>query len=93
MKKIALIRHGKSSWKNPVNDIDRPLKKRGKLDAAKVAEEFKKFDFTPDLVVSSPAKRAVDICRIFIKKMDISTDFTSAIQLPDDDLNNWDDPI
>ena len=28
-----------------------------------------------------------------IKKMDISTDFTSAIQLPDDDLNNWDDPI
>jgi len=28
-----------------------------------------------------------------IKKKDISTDFTSAIQLPDDDLNNWDDPI
>jgi len=74
MKKIVLIRHGKSSWKDPVNDIDRPLKKRGKLDAAMVAEEFKKFDFTPDLVVSSPAKRAVDICRIFIKKMDISTD-------------------
>jgi len=74
MKKIVLIRHGKSSWKEPVNDIDRPLKKRGKLDAAMVAEEFKKFDFTPDLVVSSPAKRAVDICRIFIKKMDISTD-------------------
>ena len=22
-----------------------------------------------------------------------ATDFTSAIQLPDDDLNNWDDPI
>ena len=74
MKKIVLIRHGKSSWKDPVNDIDRPLKKRGKLDAAMVAEEFKKFDFIPDLVVSSPAKRAVDICRIFIKKMDISTD-------------------
>lgn len=28
-----------------------------------------------------------------INKMNISTDFTSAIQLPDDDLNNWDDPI
>lgn len=74
MKKIVLIRHGKSSWKHPVNDIDRPLKKRGKLDAAMVAEEFKKFEFTPDLVVSSPAKRAVDICRIFIKKMNISDD-------------------
>jgi len=28
-----------------------------------------------------------------IKTKNISTDFTSAIQLPDDDLNNWDDPI
>jgi len=28
-----------------------------------------------------------------IKEKNISTDFTSAIQLPDDDLNNWDDPI
>jgi hypothetical protein len=28
-----------------------------------------------------------------IMENDISTDFTSAIQLPDDDLNNWDDPI
>jgi hypothetical protein len=27
-----------------------------------------------------------------IKTKNISTDFTSAIQLPDDDLNNWDDP-
>lgn len=72
MKKIVLIRHGKSSWKYPVIDIDRPLKKRGILDAAMVADEFKKFDFTPDLVVSSPAKRAIDICRIFINKMQVS---------------------
>lgn len=28
-----------------------------------------------------------------IKLNNISTDFTSTIQLPDDDLNNWDDPI
>lgn len=28
-----------------------------------------------------------------INTKNISTDFTSAIQLPDDDLNNWDDPI
>ena len=28
-----------------------------------------------------------------IKTKNISTDFTSAIQLPDDDLNNWDDPV
>ena len=28
-----------------------------------------------------------------ITAKDISTDFTSAIQLPDDDLNNWDDHV
>jgi len=28
-----------------------------------------------------------------ITAKEISTDFTSAIQLPDDDLNNWDDPV
>ena len=28
-----------------------------------------------------------------ITAKDISTDFTSAIQLPDDDLNNWDDEV
>jgi len=28
-----------------------------------------------------------------IKEKKIGTDFTSMIQLPDDDLNNWDDPI
>ena len=28
-----------------------------------------------------------------IKSKNIPTDFTSVIQLPDDDLNNWDDPV
>ena len=28
-----------------------------------------------------------------IKAREILTDFTSIIQLPDDDLNNWDDPV
>ena len=36
-----------------------------------VANEFLKHQFQPDLVVSSPAKRAIDICRIFILKLDI----------------------
>ena len=28
-----------------------------------------------------------------IKSKNISTNFDSVIQLPDDDLNNWDDPV
>ena len=29
----------------------------------------------------------------YIKTKDIPTTFDSLIQLPDDDLNNWDDPV
>jgi len=72
MKTLVLIRHGKSSWKHPVSDMLRPLKSRGISDAELVVNEFLKSDFRPDLVVSSPAKRAVDICSIFIQKMNIS---------------------
>ena len=71
MKTIVFIRHGKSSWEFPVSDIDRPLKSRGKTDALLVANEFLMHQFQPDLVVSSPAKRAIDICRIFMLKLNI----------------------
>ena len=71
MKTIVFIRHGKSSWEFPVSDIDRPLKIRGKTDALLVANEFLMQHFHPDLVVSSPAKRAIDICRIFMLKLNI----------------------
>jgi len=72
MKTLILVRHGKSSWKHPVRDIDRPLKKRGSTDATMVSDEFLKTKIQPDYVVSSPAKRAFDICKIFIKKLEIS---------------------
>lgn len=71
MKTLILIRHGKSSWKYPVKDIDRPLKSRGKTDALLVVNEFLRYHISPDLVVSSPAKRAIDICRIFMLKLNI----------------------
>ena len=73
MKTLVLIRHGKSSWEHPVSDILRPLKSRGISDAKLVCDEFLKADFKPDLVVSSPAKRAHDVCKIFTKKMNISS--------------------
>lgn len=59
MKKIYLIRHAKSSWDEPnLSDFDRGLNARGKRDIPKMAERLKDADILPDLVVSSPAKRA-----------------------------------
>ncbi|NOX15723.1 MAG: histidine phosphatase family protein [Epsilonproteobacteria bacterium] len=59
MKKIYLIRHAKSSWKEEgISDFKRSLNKRGEADLAHMAKRLKNFHILPDLIVSSPAKRA-----------------------------------
>lgn len=66
MKTLFLNRHAKSNWKNPGQvDIERPLNKRGKLNAKFMAERFAK-EKTIDLFLSSPARRAIDTARAFI---------------------------
>jgi phosphohistidine phosphatase len=59
MKYLSIIRHAKSSWKDTtLDDFDRPLNKRGKHDAPLMGKIiFKKLN-SPDLFLSSPAKRA-----------------------------------
>lgn len=60
MKKLTLVRHAKSSWKDPsLNDFDRPLNKRGKRDLPAMAERLHQFDIKPDLIISSGANRAL----------------------------------
>ena len=59
MKSVCLVRHAKSSWKDiTLSDIDRPLNKRGKHDAPMMAEKLKESGFIPNIILSSPAKRA-----------------------------------
>ena len=59
MKTLLILRHAKSSWKKPgLTDYDRPLNKRGKLDAPHIGELIGKKALIPDLIVSSSAKRA-----------------------------------
>jgi phosphohistidine phosphatase len=60
IKILTLIRHAKSSWKNPgLSDRDRPLNKRGKRDAPVMGERLAERGFDPELVISSPAVRAL----------------------------------
>ncbi len=59
MKRLYLIRHAKSSWNHPgLDDIERPLNKRGKRDAPFMGSRLKKYKIQPDLIYVSPAKRA-----------------------------------
>lgn len=72
MKTIVLVRHGKSSWEFDVADRERPLKKRGIIDANLVSEKFRENEFLPECVISSPANRALSTCKIFLQNLNIS---------------------
>ena len=71
MKTLFLVRHAKSSRDEPaLPDKDRPLNDRGKRDAPKMGERLAKRGVTPDLILSSPAKRALETAQIIAKKLD-----------------------
>ena len=59
MKTLFVLRHAKSSWENPDwSDFERPLNSRG-LDAARfIGNLIYERGLAPQLIVSSPAKRA-----------------------------------
>lgn len=59
MKTLLILRHAKSSWKQPaLDDHDRPLSPRGARDAPRMGALLRRRGLTPDLIVSSTAVRA-----------------------------------
>jgi len=77
MKKLILVRHGKSAWDNDLPDHDRPLKKRGFKDAQLVIDAFKLYYQPPLKAISSSANRALTTANLFKEKLEISNeDFT-----------------
>ena len=64
MKKLVIMRHAKSSWKDStLNDHDRPLNKRGERDAPAMGKRLANRSVSPDLIVSSTAVRAITTAR------------------------------
>jgi phosphohistidine phosphatase len=64
MKRLLLCRHAKSSWKDlTLSDIDRPLNRRGKKDAPEMGKRLAALGIRPDMIVSSPACRALATAR------------------------------
>jgi phosphohistidine phosphatase len=66
MIRLALVRHAKSDWADPMlDDHDRPLNERGRADAPVMARRFAATGFRPDVILSSTAQRAVDTALAF----------------------------
>ncbi|GLU88644.1 histidine phosphatase family protein [Agromyces sp. NBRC 114283] len=64
MKTLLLARHAKSDWGDPgLADFDRPLNARGLRDAPDMARRLVDDGAAVQLVVSSPALRAITTAR------------------------------
>lgn len=66
MKTIYLVRHAKAvTRREDLSDYYRPLKKKGKNDSYEMMKKFTELKIVPDLLISSPATRALETAKIF----------------------------
>jgi phosphohistidine phosphatase len=65
---LHIVRHAKSTWEfEEISDIDRPLKLRGIKAAYEMARRIKINCQMPDLLICSPANRALHTAIIFMR--------------------------
>jgi phosphohistidine phosphatase len=72
---ITLIRHAKSDWGHPeLSDFDRPLNRRGERDAPLMGTVLSERKVEFDLVLASPAKRAITTARTICHEIGYAED-------------------
>lgn len=71
MKRLVLVRHGKSSWDNDLPDHKRPLKKRAYNDAEVVIHAFQNLYQAGATLWSSQAVRAHETAKMFKEKLKV----------------------
>jgi phosphohistidine phosphatase len=85
MRRLYLLRHAKSSWKEAgLPDRERPLAPRGRRAAKAMARHVAEAGIEPQLVLCSPARRALETLeRIRPSLHDAEVDVDSELYGPD----------
>ena len=59
--RLIIMRHAKSSWSDAsLDDHNRPLNKRGRRDASRIAQELHDREWIPDRIRVSSSKRTME---------------------------------
>ena len=59
--RLIVMRHAKSTWSDAsLDDHDRPLNKRGRKDAPRIAQELDDREWIPDRIRVSSSKRTME---------------------------------
>ncbi len=75
MKRLLLLRHAKSDWSDSgLADHDRPLNVRGLNAAPFMGELIARRGLVPDLIVSSPARRAAHTAELVRENSGLNVD-------------------
>lgn len=69
MKQVVIVRHAKAVPYGYENDFERELTDRGEKDAGNIGRDLKRKGISPDIMISSPAKRALKTARIFAENL------------------------
>lgn len=78
-KRITLLRHAKSSWKDAsVADRDRPLNQRGSKSAPDMGKRLADRGVRPSLLLTSPAKRARETARLIARELNYPLEFIQS---------------
>lgn len=90
MKTLLLMRHAKSSWDNPAqDDHDRPLNTRGRRVAPRMGGWLRKQALTPDLIVSSTARRALQTAEAVASESGYAGDIQTVPDLYHASPESW----
>jgi phosphohistidine phosphatase len=72
MLTLSLLRHAKSSWKNPtLPDRERPLATRGVTDAPLMGKAMAERGIDPELVLCSSARRTRDTLALVLPELKV----------------------
>lgn len=75
MKKIIFVRHGRAEdGSSGISDYERSLTTKGKIISREMALRFRGHESSPQLIITSPAFRALETALIFAVECGISAD-------------------
>ena len=78
MKTLYIVRHAKSSWKyKSLGDFERPLRKKGMDDLHAMIKALREQNVRPDLLLTSPAVRAVQTALFLSHGLEMTQDSIS----------------
>ena len=73
VRELLILRHGKSDWSTNDSDFSRSLKDRGKRNAQQIGNWLAEHNLQPEIIISSPAERALTTAEKACKAMGYDT--------------------